>query len=533
MKFGDKLIALRKKAGMSQEELAEKLGVSRQSVSKWESNNTYPETDKIVQICNIFDCSMDDLINDNISTIENIERKSKNNLNVVLDSFLEFITKTINMFCDMKFISGLKCVIEMIILSVILIIAGLVIVSFTSYIVIDLFSFIPSIVSDMFCQVIESLITILFVILSIIILVHVFKIRYLDYYDKVLDEKTNQKDGDVKNEKISISKKEDKKIKFESNPKIIIRDEKHRPFAFLSILSRIIIFFIKFMLMFFVLGLIFSLLIFIVLFIISISLITTNAIFIGSTLALASAISVNIILLLVIINFIFNKKPNYKIMLIIFMSSVLLFGIGIGISTISLKNIEIKEENIKTITKEEKIPYDEDMIILNYYLGDVEYVIDDSLNNNIKLMIEYDDRFYSHNLVMNQDYYKMNKTFVSLHTNTNILKIYNEITKDLKNNILRDYTNDNYMNITVVSSKNVIEKIIGNTKKVYFVDETNTENGYILSNFEHRISGYTECTGNYNAKTNEISTDLEGCTCKIRNEKTNRGDIINYSCDWD
>ena len=67
MKFGDKLIALRKKKGLSQEELAEKLSVSRQSVSKWESNNTYPETDKIVQICNIFECTMDDLINDNIT----------------------------------------------------------------------------------------------------------------------------------------------------------------------------------------------------------------------------------------------------------------------------------------------------------------------------------------------------------------------------------------------------------------------------------------------------------------------------------
>ena len=52
MKFGDKLIALRKKHGLSQEELAAKLNVSRQSVSKWESNNTYPETDKIIQICN-------------------------------------------------------------------------------------------------------------------------------------------------------------------------------------------------------------------------------------------------------------------------------------------------------------------------------------------------------------------------------------------------------------------------------------------------------------------------------------------------
>ena len=95
MKFGDKLIQLRKKNGLSQEELASKLNVSRQSVSKWESNNTYPETDKIVQICNLFDCRMDDLINDKISDIEQIDRKNKNNLFLIFDSLLEFITKSI------------------------------------------------------------------------------------------------------------------------------------------------------------------------------------------------------------------------------------------------------------------------------------------------------------------------------------------------------------------------------------------------------------------------------------------------------
>ena len=124
MKFGDKLIALRKKKGLSQEELAEKLGVSRQSVSKWESNNTYPETDKIVQICNIFECTMDDLINDNITDVESIERKSKNNINVMVDSFLDFITKTINMFSRMNFTSGFKCVIEMIIIALVMLTLG-------------------------------------------------------------------------------------------------------------------------------------------------------------------------------------------------------------------------------------------------------------------------------------------------------------------------------------------------------------------------------------------------------------------------
>ena len=120
MKFGDKLIQLRKKNGLSQEDLAEKLGVSRQSVSKWESNNTYPETDKIIQIANLFDCSMDDLINDKITDVESTLRKNKNNIQNVWDSLLEFITDTVNMFSKMKFKDGLKCIIEMIILSIIL-----------------------------------------------------------------------------------------------------------------------------------------------------------------------------------------------------------------------------------------------------------------------------------------------------------------------------------------------------------------------------------------------------------------------------
>ena len=52
MKFGDNLRNLRKSKKISQEALAEKVKVSRQSVSKWESNSTYPETDKIIQINN-------------------------------------------------------------------------------------------------------------------------------------------------------------------------------------------------------------------------------------------------------------------------------------------------------------------------------------------------------------------------------------------------------------------------------------------------------------------------------------------------
>ena len=62
MEFHEKLQNLRKEKIMTQEELAEKLNVSRQAVSKWESNQTMPETDKIIQIANLFDVSLDYLL---------------------------------------------------------------------------------------------------------------------------------------------------------------------------------------------------------------------------------------------------------------------------------------------------------------------------------------------------------------------------------------------------------------------------------------------------------------------------------------
>lgn len=64
MTFGEKIQKLRKEAGLSQEEFAEQLGVSRQAVSKWERDNGYPETEKIVRMSKMFNVSLDYLLND-------------------------------------------------------------------------------------------------------------------------------------------------------------------------------------------------------------------------------------------------------------------------------------------------------------------------------------------------------------------------------------------------------------------------------------------------------------------------------------
>ncbi|UTY40069.1 helix-turn-helix domain-containing protein [Allocoprobacillus halotolerans] len=62
MSFGEKLQQLRKEKGLSQEDLAHQLNVSRQAVSKWESQNGYPEMEKIIIISELFQVSLDYLM---------------------------------------------------------------------------------------------------------------------------------------------------------------------------------------------------------------------------------------------------------------------------------------------------------------------------------------------------------------------------------------------------------------------------------------------------------------------------------------
>ena len=69
MSLGENLQFLRKKHNITQEQLAEQLEVSRQSVSKWESDSSYPEMDKILQLCNLFHCGVDDLVQKDISQL--------------------------------------------------------------------------------------------------------------------------------------------------------------------------------------------------------------------------------------------------------------------------------------------------------------------------------------------------------------------------------------------------------------------------------------------------------------------------------
>lgn len=68
MTVGDKLAKLRKENNYTQEQLADILGVSRQAISKWESNISYPETEKLIRMSELFHCSLDYLLKDEMDT---------------------------------------------------------------------------------------------------------------------------------------------------------------------------------------------------------------------------------------------------------------------------------------------------------------------------------------------------------------------------------------------------------------------------------------------------------------------------------
>ena len=68
--FGDNLQYYRKQNNMTQEQLAERLEVSRQTVSKWEAGTSYAEMEKLLQLCDLFSCELDTLLRKNASEAE-------------------------------------------------------------------------------------------------------------------------------------------------------------------------------------------------------------------------------------------------------------------------------------------------------------------------------------------------------------------------------------------------------------------------------------------------------------------------------
>lgn len=176
MNLSENLKEIRKRNSLSQEQLAEKLGVSRQAVSKWESGQSYPEMDKMLLICKLFNFNIDELMNKNIIDVDENNQVKANR---------RFVNKVINMFCTMSCLDMLKCLLENVFMIILAFGIYVLLSSIGGHIFANSFGFVTSSIFSITKHIIEIFFTILFLTIVITILLYRFKIRYLDYYGSV------------------------------------------------------------------------------------------------------------------------------------------------------------------------------------------------------------------------------------------------------------------------------------------------------------------------------------------------------------
>ena len=78
MSFGKNIAYYRKKQGITQEELAERLFVSRQTISRWENDSILPDVETVIKLCELFGCSMDTLVRGDAETEEHNRKEERN-----------------------------------------------------------------------------------------------------------------------------------------------------------------------------------------------------------------------------------------------------------------------------------------------------------------------------------------------------------------------------------------------------------------------------------------------------------------------
>ena len=438
--FSENIKKIRKDNKLSQEGLAAMLGVSRQAISKWESKEAYPEMDKIISICQKFDVNIDDLLNKDIKEV-NKEKESKRKLNDIFNDVLSFITDSINMFFNVSLKTKLKCIFEELILILFLVLTSLIIYSIFDSILYRLLSFISNYrIIKFITSIFESLCLVFLIASSIIILVQIFNTRYLKYYRDATIDESNKNTIEV------------------TNKKIIIREPKDGEYHFISGLFKLIIGIIKIFTLFIILGISLCIICLFSLLVLSFTIIKTGLLFIGLFLFILSVSTIFLILQLILLNFIFNRKNNNKLLIYTFIISVVVIGISVGLMFIgSLKfKIVSKSDYEKVYTNTIKM---RDNLYI-YNIDNIEFI--ESNNDDIKIVCNT-NKLVDVNINVDHD----GGVFIE-ENSSNYIKVINEFIKYLNKKEFITFDSDisDIYNIKVYTSSNNIKKIKSNYNKL-------------------------------------------------------------------
>lgn len=518
MKFSEKLQKLRKENKLSQEQLADKLDVSRQAVSKWESGQTYPEMDKLLTMCKIFNCTLDELTNDEISELGTPQKNKGIGSNLV-DEVLEIINRTCKIFRNLSFWTILKIIFEMFIVFLIISILKMPL-NYIYDLGNDVFMNFGNHVGPVLSSVFKFILYAAYFILGLIVFVYVYKIKVLDYYEKIVDDIT-KKDGDLQEEKNSKSQNnKDEPIKV-----------KTQRYTIIDTLGEIVMACVKLFVIFMTIPFIFSLFFLSIGLILSIVILFKGIFFLGIIPAILACIAINITLLELVFNFIFNKKNNLKRIFLTFIISIVVLGIGTGITAWDFSSINYSEgvpERIKANVYEVSYPMNSNTAIIDQYYDNINYVVDENMGDNIKIEVKYYNAYsdITINHIDNKiNIYGNRKNYTFKNFTTNVLK-------DLSKKQLYLYRGLYSYDITVYATSKNKEILFSNREK-YFNNLAETEHNNEIENYENKINELEnkiaeleEKNDNLVIKNNELQAQIDDYKETIKEYSNKINDLL-------
>ncbi len=458
MKFSEKLTKLRKENNLSQEALADKLDVSRQSVSKWESGQTYPEMDKLLTLCKLFNITLDDLTNDNINY--NDVKTKKGAFDSILGELTYIINKSFNMFKSMSGKQKIKTIGELIIIFLILLLFRI-----PFEYLIDLGENLTNNHNNLvfLSNIWTFLIEILYLIAFIFTYLYIYKTNYLDKYELIEVPKKESKEKDD-TENVETAN--------ETKKQIIIKEK--YPSPLFKTLGKIFNISLKVFIGFIGIPFILSLLFITIYTFITIYLLFTGVTYFGFTIVGIGAIIINLLILILIISFLFNHKPSFKKLFILFISGIIITGSGIGLCIVEVMNTELINEAPKTKLKVANKTFDYDYTdnLIQGFINDydenynlnlnVNVVADDTLDNTIVITASYYE-----DLTYFEIYRQQEGSFQRLFFNNRYKSsksIINILIDNLKDKKIYNYEELYKANVTIKASSTTLEKLKNNWK---------------------------------------------------------------------
>lgn len=454
MKLSDNIKFIRKENNLSQEQFAEKLGVSRQAVSKWESGQSYPEMDKVLLICKLFDYNIDELMNENVKEV-NEGNKSKNNINKYVDDFFDFITKTVNLFTIMNFKQKVKCILEQFIVITILFMIISLLASIGSFFVAVIFGAMPEVAYNCVEGILGFVFAILALTVGIAVFLHIFKIRYLNYYEIEKENDTEIKEEiEIEKDTLNYEDTTEKNRK----ERIIIRDPNHSGAKFLNGIIKIALWFMKFVVSFMTIFFAFIFVGLIISLFVCFLIAGTGLIFFGILLGIISLLIINFIILKLSYNFIFNQKNNKTSIGVNLLVALILCGISIGILFLEYATFNYIEYDESFVKKESYSFEMTENLSLNIYSNNIVKFIETDIED-VEIVVEHSKYYYA-NIINEEETLRLDYG----NDKMGFMEMINVLIEDLNKKQLRNY---GYLKIYVYASNENINKLINNENRKY------------------------------------------------------------------